>query len=113
MHLHINRMGGILSYNNFVGLVAPSKRKEIKLEDIQLGARKPDESEAVGYINQGRVSYYNDEKGYGFIKDSRTKESVFFHLNSTVVPIKLNDLVSFEKVKGPKGMSATDINKIE
>jgi hypothetical protein len=69
----------------------PSARPEMKLDDIQLGAKKYSEEEEKAFINKGRVSYFNEEKGYGFIKDSKTKESVFFHLNGLTMPVKLND----------------------
>jgi cold shock CspA family protein len=91
----------------------PTKRKEIKLEDIQLGARRPDERTEAEYVNKGRVSYYNEEKGYGFIKDSRTKESLFFHLNNVKTPVRQNDVVTFDITNGPKGPTATAVTKIE
>jgi cold shock CspA family protein len=91
----------------------PTKRREFKAEDAILGARMPgDFEEEKGFTNEGRVSYYNDEKGYGFIKDSRTKESLFFHLNNLNEPVKLNDLVVFEKNETPKGMTAVKISKL-
>lgn len=90
----------------------PSKKKELDLDSIQLGARKPDESDKADYVHNGKVSFYNQEKGYGFIKDSRTGESFFFHLNSLNMPVQLNDQVSFEKTNGPKGMSAVNVSKI-
>ena len=90
----------------------PSLKKELKLEDIQLGARvESDSDDDDAFVNKGRVSYFNEEKGYGFIKDGRTKESVFFHLSSLKEPVKLNDLVAFDKVRGPKGMTATTVSK--
>jgi cold shock CspA family protein len=90
----------------------PSKRTELKLEDIQLGARKETDQPYEEVINTGRVSYFSDEKGYGFIKDRVTKESVFFHLSVVKTDIKLNDEVSFDKTRGPKGYTATSVTKI-
>jgi cold shock CspA family protein len=90
----------------------PSKRKELDLDSIQLGAHKPDETEKADYVNNGKITFYNQEKGYGFIRDSRTGESVFFHLNALNTPVQLNDQVSFEKTSGPKGMSAVNVTKI-
>ena len=88
----------------------PSRRAEIKLEDIQLGAkREPDEEKK--FMNKGRVTYYNEEKAYGFIKDSRTREDIFFHFNNTLAAVRLNDHVTFEKVKGEKGINAVRVQK--
>src|SRR5687767_3557860 len=70
----------------------PLKKIQVNLEEIQLGARVHTEEEEKEFINKGRISYFNEEKGYGFIKDNKTKESIFFHLNSVLVPVKLNDL---------------------
>ncbi len=90
-----------------------SKREVIKLEDVQLGARIEVEGENEVEGNKGRISYFNESKGYGFIKDSRTKESLFFHLNNVLTPVKENDVVTFDKVRGPKGMSATAVSKTD
>src|ERR1043165_2250844 len=38
----------------------PKRNTEMKLEDIQLGARKPSADDDQEYINTGRVSYFND-----------------------------------------------------
>jgi cold shock CspA family protein len=89
----------------------PSKKKEISLESIQLGARKHEELEEADFLNSGQVSYYNQEKGYGFIKDSRGA-SFFFHLNSLRSPVQVNDRVTFEKANGPKGINAINVSKI-
>jgi cold shock CspA family protein len=90
----------------------PHKKIELKLEDIQLGAKSRDHSEEAEEGNKGRVTYYNQSKGYGFIKDARTKESIFFHLNSVITPVREGDMVSFEMARGPKGMNAVSVTKI-
>lgn len=89
----------------------PTKRKELKLEEIQLGARPADEADENGNTT-GRVYFYNDEKGYGFIRDIQTKESVFFHLSDLVDQVKINDLVSFVKVRGNRSAEAQAITKV-
>ena len=90
----------------------PAKKIVLKLEDIQLGAKSRDEEDETDSAPTGRVTYYNSAKGYGFIKDSRTKESVFFHLNSVLTPVKEGDMVTFSLTRGPKGMSAVGVTKI-
>jgi cold shock CspA family protein len=91
----------------------PKNKVELKLEDIQLGARKHDAVSEVDFINKGRITYFNQAKGYGFIKNSVTKESVFFHLNSVLTPVQESDMVQFEVVKGPKGPNAVEVKKID
>ncbi len=87
----------------------PNKKKEeIKLEDIQLGAA-PVNPEDYDPIRKGRVKFFNEEKGFGFIIDKLTQESVFVHVNNTTETIKENNMVVFEVEMGPKGPSAVNV----
>ncbi|UOQ78790.1 cold shock domain-containing protein [Hymenobacter sp. 5516J-16] len=85
------------------------KKKEIKVEDITLGARKQEEEDPADAIRQGTVSFFNDSKGYGFIKDQKTQESIFVHANGLINQIKENDKVSFEVEMGQKGPNAVRV----
>ncbi|MDU0369717.1 cold-shock protein [Hymenobacter endophyticus] len=86
------------------------KKQEIKLEDIQLGAARVVESDEDP-IRTGTVTFFNESKGYGFIKDKATGESVFVHVNQvqTSAPLKENDKVVFEVEMGQKGPSAVGV----
>lgn len=85
----------------------PKKKKEIKTEDIRLGAMKQEDMEPEDSIRKGTVTFFNDSKGYGFIKDSVTQQSIFVHANGLAGgTIKENDKVTFEVEMGPKGPSA-------
>ena len=87
----------------------PLKMKvDIKLEDIVIGAAVRSDVE-MDPIRTGRVKFFNDEKGYGFITDLETKESVFVHINNIAEPIKENDKVQFEVEMGPKGPNAVRV----
>jgi cold-shock DNA-binding protein family len=55
------------------------------------------------------VSFFNESKGFGFIKDSNTGESIFVHVNGLVDTIKENDKVEFDTERGPKGMNAVNV----
>ncbi len=83
----------------------PTKKKEIKAEDIILGATPIDKT-PMETIRKGRVKFFNDEKGYGFIVDSETKESVFVHINNCLDELYENQQVTFEIEMGPKGPNA-------
>jgi cold shock CspA family protein len=86
-----------------------SQRKVINAEDIEIGVPKsiaPDTNET---IRKGIVTFFNDSKGFGFIKDSSTQEDVFVHINGLVEPIKENNKVIFEVVKGLKGPNAVNV----
>jgi len=86
----------------------PKKRREIADEDIQIGVFKRQEL-PEDLIRKGIVSFYNDSKGYGFIKDSANGNSIFVHANNLKQPIKDNNKVTFEVEKGPKGLTAVNV----
>lgn len=85
----------------------PNKKKvEIKLEDINLGAT-PRDSSITERVRHGKVKFFNDEKGFGFIYDSASQESVFVHINNVEDgQLRENDKVTFEIEMGPKGPNA-------
>ncbi|MFT4600336.1 MAG: cold shock CspA family protein [Arenicella sp.] len=87
------------------------KRKVIKAENIQLGYKKEDMPE-VDPIHEGKVSFFNDDKGYGFIKDKDSQDSYFVHINNSREPIAEGDKVQFELEPGQKGMAAVKVKKI-
>ncbi len=63
-------------------------------------------------FRSGVVTFFNDAKGFGFIKDGQTGESVFIHVNQLTERIAENDKVNFEVEMGPKGPSAINVKKI-
>jgi cold shock CspA family protein len=60
-------------------------------------------------LRKGIVTFFNDSKGYGFIKDSETQESIFVHANGLLDPIKDNNKVTFEVEMGHKGPNAVKV----
>jgi cold shock CspA family protein len=89
----------------------PKLKVELKLEDIQLGAKVEEAADPHSKLRKGRVILYKDDKGYGFIKDSITKEQIFFHLSSMVTEARQGDMVEYELGKGPKGIVALGVTK--
>ena len=88
----------------------PTKKKKIiNLEDIQIGISKQEPTDPADLIRTGVVSFFNDQKGYGFIKDLKSQESIFVHINALSGPIKENDKVSFETENGQKGLMAVRV----
>ncbi|MBT3174911.1 MAG: cold shock domain-containing protein [Lentimicrobiaceae bacterium] len=87
----------------------PAKKKKIKVEDVQLGVPSVDDQDEMDPIRKGVVSFFNDSKGYGFIKDLETKESLFVHINNVEFEITENNIVTFEVERGPKGMVAVKV----
>lgn len=89
----------------------PSKKRKIIAEDIQIGVPKQEALAPVDPIRKGIVSFFNDSKGYGFIKDLLSQESIFVHANSLSEAIQENDKVTFETEQGQKGLNAIKVKK--
>lgn len=86
------------------------KRKEINLEDIQIGVPKQEDREPEDTLRTGVVSFFNDSKGYGFIKDQQTQESIFVHVNALGgLTLKEGNKVTFEVEPGMKGPTAVRV----
>lgn len=90
----------------------PTKKKVINAEDIQIAVPRNTGSKSADPIRKGIVTFFNDSKGYGFIKDSETQESVFVHINNLIDRIKENNKVSFEVEMGQKGPSAVRVKLV-
>jgi cold shock CspA family protein len=88
----------------------PKKKKTIKQEDIQIGIPTRVE-EITETVKKGVVTFFNESKGYGFIKDMKTQESIFVHVKGLEEPIKENNVVTFEIEMGPKGPNAIKVKK--
>lgn len=86
----------------------PTKKKKIKAEDIELGVPTR-ETEEFDPIRKGVIDFFNESKGFGFIKDLETKESVFVHVNNLLEEVKEGNLVTYEVEMGPKGPSAIKV----
>ena len=86
----------------------PTKKKKVKASDIELGVPSRG-AEEFDPIRKGTVSFFNDSKGFGFIKDLETKESVFVHVNNCIDEIAEDNLVTFEIEHGPKGLAAVQV----
>ncbi|SHO42612.1 cold-shock protein [Desulfopila aestuarii] len=63
---------------------------------------------------EGKVKWFNDAKGYGFIEQEGEKD-VFVHYSSIVQEgfktLKEGEKVCFEIVEGPKGLTAEKVSR--
>ena len=85
----------------------PAKKKKFKLEDINVSVPKSVDGPADNGPRTGQVKFFNFEKGYGFIVDDITKDSIFVHANNLQVEqINERDKVTYEVEMGPKGPNA-------
>ncbi|MEJ7693437.1 cold shock domain-containing protein [Daejeonella sp.] len=90
----------------------PTKKKKIITEDIQIATPKQEAIQPGDLIRKGKVTFFNESKGYGFIKDSESQESIFVHINELSEAVGENDKVTFELEAGQKGMTAVRVKKV-
>ena len=88
--------------------IDPASKTEVKLEDIAVSVPKGSEEE-VDPIRKGTVTFFNDSKGFGFIKDLETKQDVFVHANNIIGEIKEGNLVTYEVEMGQRGPNAVRV----
>ena len=100
-------------YGNFSSTPPdPTKKKKIDAESIEIGVpKRAHEEEPAG--RSGTVTFFNTSKGFGFIKDARTQESIFTHIKGHLDPIKENDKVTYEVENGPKGPAAVNVKLLK
>lgn len=60
-------------------------------------------------MNKGTVKFFNETKGYGFIKDEDSSEEYFVHANGLVDEIRQDDEVTFDLEEGRKGVNAVNV----
>ena len=85
-----------------------SKRTVIKAEDIEIGVPTR-ENENDDPIKSGKLEFYNNEKGYGFIKEDETDNEYFVHVSGLIDEISENDKVTFDLEEGRKGLNAVNV----
>jgi len=91
----------------------PASKKKTKAEDIEISIPKMDDSMKADPIRRGKLTFFNDSKGYGFIRDSETQDSVFVHINEFQDDIMEGNTVTFEVEKGLKGPAAVRVKLVK
>ncbi|CAN5616954.1 cold-shock protein [soil metagenome] len=63
-------------------------------------------------MKEGTVKFYNNTKGFGFIKPSDSSEDIFVHQTGLIDEIRENDKVRFDVEQGRKGLNAVNVEVI-
>ncbi|GAB3833737.1 MULTISPECIES: cold-shock protein [Hymenobacter] len=62
-------------------------------------------------MQTGTVKFFNETKGFGFIKNDATGEDIFVHVTGLIDEIRENDKVQFEVEQGRKGLNAVQVRR--
>lgn len=60
-------------------------------------------------MKKGTVKFFNETKGFGFIKEDNGPE-IFVHVTGLKTEIRENDEVVFEIEQGKKGLNAVNVS---
>ncbi|NVO01576.1 MAG: cold shock domain-containing protein [Bacteroidetes bacterium] len=63
-------------------------------------------------MKEGKVKFFNESKGFGFIKDNDSDKEYFVHVSDLIDEIRENDEVSFDLQEGKKGLNAVKVKLI-
>ncbi len=64
-------------------------------------------------MKAGTVKFFNNSKGFGFIKPSDGGEDIFVHQSGLIDEVRENDEVEFEVEQGRKGLNAVDVKVVK
>ena len=62
---------------------------------------------------QGTVKFFNEAKGFGFIKPTDSNEDIFVHSSGLIDEIREKDQVEYEVERGKKGLNAVNVRLID
>ncbi|MGQ9621541.1 MAG: cold-shock protein [Bacteroidales bacterium] len=60
-------------------------------------------------MNNGKVKFFNETRGFGFIKDADSDNEYFVHSTGLLDVIRENDEVTFDLQEGRKGLNAVNV----
>ena len=60
-------------------------------------------------MKKGKVKFFNNSKGFGFIQDNDSGQDIFVHVSGLRDDIREGDMVTFDVVNGKKGLNAVEV----
>jgi CspA family cold shock protein len=60
-------------------------------------------------MKEGTVKFFNETKGFGFVKETETEKEYFVHVSGLVDQVRENDQITFELKEGKKGLNAVNV----
>ncbi|WP_442796231.1 cold-shock protein [Pelobium manganitolerans] len=90
----------------------PTRKKSvIDASSIEIAIPKQAE-EDLSLPKKGKIDFFNESKGYGFIREDGTQEKYFVHVNGLTEEVREGDKVTFELEKGLKGLNAVNVKRV-
>lgn len=87
----------------------PDKKEDIDPDNIQIQTPKSGDVGKDDILRTGVLTYFDESKGYGFIKDDLTDDKIFVHISNFIDDIKQGDKITFENELGHKGIVAVNV----
>ncbi|MEY3450715.1 MAG: hypothetical protein RL711_540 [Bacteroidota bacterium] len=60
-------------------------------------------------MQKGTIKFFNDSKGFGFIKPEDSSEDIFVHSSGLIDQVRENDQVKYDVERGKKGLNAVNV----
>lgn len=60
-------------------------------------------------MQTGKVKFFNESKGFGFITEDGSNQEFFVHVTGLIDEIRENDTVEFEITEGKRGLNAINV----
>ena len=63
-------------------------------------------------MQKGTIKFFNDSKGFGFIKPEDSSEDIFVHSSGLIDQVRENDQVKYDVERGKKGLNAVNVKVV-
>ena len=90
-----------------------SLKEKVNADEILVSVPRKTEESPKENIRTGVVTFIDSSKGYGFIKDSSSRQDVFVYLGNVKEPLKEKDTVTFEIIKTQRGPNAQNVKLVQ
>jgi cold shock CspA family protein len=90
-----------------------NRKTDVKLEDIEVSVPKGSFKDKESTVKNGIVAFFNEQKGYGFIRNLENDDKVFVHINNIEGTVTEGTRVTFEVERGERGLAAANVKVAE
>ena len=85
------------------------EKENINPEEIETSIPKKEPSPPSDEIRKGRVVFFNESKGFGFIEDFKTRDRLFLHISNFMEEIHEDEVVNFKAEMDERGLVAKEV----